>query len=1065
MKRIRPAFFLLALAWSAALQAQVTTGTISGTVADSTGAVLPGTKVTVLNEETGITRTAQTDAAGRYSAPLLSLGNYKVTASLEGFQSEVRSGIVLTVGREAVVNFQLNVGAVTQSVEVSGEAPLVNTTGGGLGEVVESHTITELPLNGRDLSQLITLETGATTYTAPGSSDTGAGKLIVIAGQRPTSNVFLIDGIPIESYSDKTPTGASGSFLGVDAVREFKVETNAYNAEFGRGSGGIFNMATASGTNRLHGSLFEYLRNDKLDAAKWEDNKFGAEKPAFKRNQFGGSLGGPIKKDHTFFFGTYEGYRERLGQTITTTTFTDKLRQGFIPNATTCVFPANPTTINASVLPYLALYPRPNGDSHCDGTADYSFDFSQPTNEDTFQVRIDHTLGEKDTLFGRYTYLNSNEDTLANNPGFENNLIPVTIRNQYIALGENRIFSANLLNSFRFGFTRTLPVDGAKEVIPVDPKLYWVPTVPQLGTLTVTGLGTVGNGIVGDSRTVNSFQFLDDITLTKGRHSFKFGGYFDRVQFNGWNPARDAGNYSFGSITSFFQANPRQFRGSISIGFNDAFRSFRQSIAAVYLQDDIKVTPRLTLNAGLRYEFVTIPSENYGRVGNLRGDIAFMLKATANDIKLGNPWIDNPSLKNFAPRIGFAWDVFGDSKTAVRGGFGIFFQQVDQSWMRTSGFRMPPFLVEQQASTNVPFPNIYGLCANDNPITPKVAACSGVRPTPDFVAYNTRTPYAEQYNFSIQRQLNASTVLSAGYVGTGGIDLPGVANLNMPQGQIVNGRLFFDKSLTLPNPNFNQIRYRYGFSSSRYNSLQVAMNEKVTKGLQFRASYTWSRSIDIISGSQTASDTGAGPNWVPYYYQPSLYRGLSAFDQRNVFTFSSTYELPFGPGKRFGGSMSGVQKAIFGGWDIGGILSLANGFPATANITPPLSGLGFQSQTPDLVAGASNNPTRPRNTDQYFDPASFAFPATGFLGTLGRNTLIMPGLANLDFTLHKNASITEALKLQLRFEFFNILNHANFGVPALTVFDNSGKRVSTAGQITTTSTKSRQIQLALRLVF
>lgn len=319
---------------------------------------------------------------GRYTAPSLGLGNYRITASREGFQTEVRSGITLTVGRQAIVNFELPVGTISETVEVRGEAPLVETTKGGLGSLVESSTISDLPLNGRDLAQLITLQTGVVEYNG-GDTDMGSGKLLVVSGARPTTNVFMIDGVAIESYTQKTPTGASGQFLGAEAVREFRVESNAYSAEFGRGTGGIFNVATKSGTNTLHGSIFEFLRNDNFDANRWEANKSGLEKPEFKRNQFGFSLGGPVKRDRTFFFGTYEGLRERLGVTHNSLTFSDALRQGIFPNGTR-------VTIAPTVLPYLqsGLWPRGNGEILSDGTQYYNFNSSQPTDEDLYQVRL-----------------------------------------------------------------------------------------------------------------------------------------------------------------------------------------------------------------------------------------------------------------------------------------------------------------------------------------------------------------------------------------------------------------------------------------------------------------------------------------------------------------------------------------------------------------------------------------------------------------------------------------------------------------------------------------------------
>src|SRR5215467_6362798 len=390
--------------------AQGTTATVSGTVSDSGGAVVPGVKIVILNEETGISREVQSDETGRYTAPSLGLGNYRITASKEGFQSQVRSGITLTVGRQAVVNFELPVGQLAETVEVRGEAPLVETTKGGLGSLVESNTINDLPLNGRDLAQLITLQTGVVEYNG-GDADLGSGKLLVVSGARPTTNVFMIDGVALESFTQKTPTGASGQFLGAEAVREFRVESNSYSAEFGRGTGGIFNVATKSGTNKFHGSVFEFLRNDNFDANRWEANRAGLDKPEFKRNQFGFSLGGPVKRDRTFFFGTYEGLRERLGVTYNTLTFSDALRQGIFPNG-------QRVTIAPAVLPYLqsGLWPKGNGEILSDGTQYYNFNTSQPTNENLSQVRLDHKLTNNNSIFGRYTYLTSNRITTVNFP-------------------------------------------------------------------------------------------------------------------------------------------------------------------------------------------------------------------------------------------------------------------------------------------------------------------------------------------------------------------------------------------------------------------------------------------------------------------------------------------------------------------------------------------------------------------------------------------------------------------------------------------------------------------------
>ena len=1045
-------------------RAQITSGTISGTVKDSTGAVVPGAKVVVLNEETGISRTATSDGAGRYVAPSLGLGRYRVTASLEGFQTQVRSGIEITLSREAVVNFDLPVGAITQTVEVTGEAPLVDTMKGGMGVVLGGSAISELPLNGRDIASLVMIQTGAMQYT--GSMRTGeGGKQIVVSGSRPTTNVFLMDGIAIEAYNQKTPTGNSGNFLGVEAVREFRVESNAYSAEFGRGSGGQFNIATKSGTNAFHGSLFEFLRNDNLDAAKWEDNAFGNGKPEFKRNQFGGSIGGPLVKDNTFFFGTYEGYRERLGTTIVSNTFSAGQRQGLLTNPQTGQ--VRQVEIDPRVRPYLTVWPLPNGRILPDGTGEYTSAFSQPTNEDFVQIRVDHKLSGNDSIFARHTFLDSRQQLPSQGavPQFS---LDETVRNQYTTIEESHIFSPHFLNTFRAGFTRTNPLEAAREDPVVDPSLYFVPGVPQLGLLSVVPLSDVGNGITGDRRTMNSFQWIDDARYTRGRHSLKFGMAWDRLQFNGFNPARDAGNYTFNSIEDFFIARVNRFRGAIAVGFNDPSRSVRENIIGLYFQDDFQVLPRLTLNLGLRYEFITVPVENHGRVGILRGDLNFIQHATVNDIHLGNPWFENPSKKNFAPRFGFAWDVLGNGKMAVRGGFGIFHLQFNQSWIRTTAFRMPPFLVETQAAAvgnqAVPFPNIFQLCGRDNPFVPRDPRCVG-RPAPDMLPYNMRTPYMMQYNFNLQRQLLGSTVVTVGYVGSRGVSLPAAGDLNQAVAQNVNGRLFFPATARRPNPNFDDIRYRYPVASSFYNSLQLSVKRSFGQGLQLGSSYTFSRTIDDNSGSQTAGDTDSGPNWIYYYADKSLNRGLANFDARHAFTFNSTYELPLGPGRMFGGGLTGVAKAALGGWQFGGIVTLVSGIPGTVSIANRLTALGMHNEVPDLAPGASNNPTRPGNPNQYIDAAAFLFPADRTLGNLGRNTVTLPGLANFDFSLTKNTAITEASRLQFRFETFNLFNRVNFAIPQLEAFNNRGVPRADLGRITTTKTTARQLQFGLKYIF
>ncbi|MSO20866.1 MAG: TonB-dependent receptor [Acidobacteria bacterium] len=681
------------------------------------------------------------------------------------------------------MNFDLPLGSITQTVEVTAEASLVNTVGGSLGNTIDSSRITELPLNGRDLAQLVTLQAGVVNYTG-GDPEPGGGKLLVVSGARPTTNVFYMDGVAIESYNKKTPTGMSGNFLGADGVREFKVDSNAYSAEFGGGAGGVFNITTKGGTNTMHGTAFWALRNDNFDAAQWEDDAFGDEKPEFKRNQFGFSLGGPIRRDKTFFFGNYEALRERLGETAVGRTFSDSLRQGIVPPATV------PVAIDSRITPYLAFWPRPNGEVFGDGTANYITQRTIPTDDSYYQGRVDHQFNDNNLAFLRYTYLTSEQRTPPIFPGEAGVLN--TQGNHLVTLEDKQILSPSLLNSVRLGFSRTQPFNGLLDPRVVDPSLLFTPKFSFLGTLNPgSGLHTVGVAEATSDRHINSYQFVDDVVITKGRNTYKFGIAWSRNGFNVYFPSQPAGNYAFGNVGNFLRAIPNTFRGAIIDGFDDAYRTLKWNLIALYFQDELRLTSRLTLNPGLRYEFGTVPTEKWGRVGNFHGDLEFLLRAGMSDITLGNPWIKNPTLKNFAPRIGLGWDVFGDGTTALRTGFGLFFVQLDQSWFRTMLWRMPPFLVDLQASgANVPFPNIYSLCGRENPTRPSNPVCTG-RPAPQFPPYKTRSPYMMQYNLTLQRQFGSSMVATAGYSGSRGVRLNALANVNVPYGQSINGRLVF----------------------------------------------------------------------------------------------------------------------------------------------------------------------------------------------------------------------------------------------------------------------------------
>ncbi|MBI2821035.1 MAG: TonB-dependent receptor [Acidobacteria bacterium] len=1046
---------------------QVTTGAISGTVKDSTDAVLPGSTVTVKNLETGSERTVLTDDAGQYRVSNLAIGSYEISASLEGFQTAVRSGITLTIGRAAVVNFTLNVGEVSEKVTVTGEAPLVETASGGLGDIVDHRTVLELPLNGRDLTDLLTLQSG----TANASSRTtgtsqGFSQKVSISGARPQDNAVLLDGTEVRAMDQGVPAGMSGSFMGAEGIQEFKIERNSYSAEFGGASGGVINVVSKSGSNTFHGSVYEFLRNDNLDAANFRDapildasRRFvGKAKPEFKRNQFGFSLGGPVIRNKLFFFGNYEGLRERLGFTDFLQTLTPATRQGQLQDARTGQFRTVP--INPAVVPYLQLWPLPGpvAIDQRDGTAREPIDLKQPTDEDFYQIRVDQQLSSADSFFVRVSRQTSERFRPE----------PITrwghrnfVYNTFVTLEEKKIFSASLLNTFRFGFNRRGIGEESTEDPPTDASLHFVPRSAwrfPLGAPPISGRLAVSGGLSAPGlargwvdRKVNRFQYSDDLVYTRGAHSLKFGLNWQRIQLNGDNPSRPAGEYSFGSIEDFLRGRPNQFRGDIAPG-TDSVRGLRWNVIGWYVQNDWRVGPRLTLNLGFRHEFFTVPTEVNGKIANLRNPLV------DTEIATGDPWFENPSLKSFMPRLGLAYDPTGSGKTAIRAGFGMFYNHFQPEEVRQAAFRTAPFALEHniRGVGRVPFPGIFDFVVQQG---------QGQADLHLFPFDYGRNPHTLQWNLNVQREIFTQTALTVGYAGLRGLNLMHQVSLNTAKADVVNGRYVFPAGARVPNPFWSlELTSREMSGDSFYHGLQVGLQRRFQAGWQLQLSYTFSKVIDESSQSNpTFANEGGG---VVYYHDPDMRRSLAAFDVRQVFVGSAVWELPFGQGRRFASSWPGWMEQILGGWQAGGILSLADGPPTTISMQSrnDLDLLGLAGETPDLVSGASINPVL-GNPDRYFDAQGFVLPPARTIGTLGRNTLIGPGLANFDFSLSKNTAIGEAVNVQFRAEFFNLLNRANLDLPASQVLDRQGRARGNAGFISATTTTARQIQFGLRIVF
>ncbi|MCZ6769598.1 MAG: carboxypeptidase regulatory-like domain-containing protein [Acidobacteria bacterium] len=1058
-------FFLVFCSQIVSVFPQETTAIISGVVTDETGGLIPGVSIEVTNLDTGITRMTTTGDEGRYQVPTLSVGNYQVEASLTGFQTGVRTGITLTVGRAALVDFALSVGEISERVTVTGEAPLVETTRSVLTDLVSQQQIADLPLNGRSYTQLALLQPGVTTLGSQNfSSISGGGAKLSMAGARSTNTYFYLDGTEVKDSFGHTPGSAAGQTLGVDTIREFSVVVSSFSAEFG-GSGGVISSVTKSGTNQIHGSVFEYHRNSALDARNFFDTDprdplTRSAPPPFIRNQFGFTLGGPIIQDKTFFFGSYEGLRERLSNTRIINTPTDAVRNGMCTSAPLppgCLA-SGPVTTHPEVQPYVDVMPSPNGRDNGNGSGEFISTQSRPIDEDYFMVKVDHQLSDSDSVFGRYTLDNASR---VQPQAYSDFFTEAETRSQYVTLEWNRIISPTLLNTFRAGLNRSKGGDINRSSLDESFNIIDAPDrIPP--NLTVGTITTWGPSNAADRFSiVNVFQFTDRLTYTKGRHSIRAGVDIWRYQLNGSNRPRVHGRVRYGGYADFLEGRPRLLEFLVP-GSGD-MRGFRQTVPGFYFQDDFQLFPNLTINMGLRFEFVTIPVEVAGRISNLRdvyGD---------STTTVGDPFFKLPK-NNFGPRIGFAWDPFNTGKTSLRGGFGIFHMQMTYVNWRFPALQNPPFTIRTQ--------QVFPVDANGRPEVnwKPVIDLDGPFPPANLAAqmFDIKTPYMMQYNLTLQRELWSDMMFALSYVGSHGVHLGRLQPANIaeftvcpcPQDPSVpDGTKFWEPNADRLNPAFGSIDMRQFDTNSTYNSLQLRVTKRFTSGLQFQTSYTWSNAIDESIGQEGFS----GGGWDSYSMDPfdrSRDKGPSSWDLRHNFVANFTYDLPFGA------NQTGAAGKILGGWQTSGILNMNTGNPSFVSIrfnnSRNLQIPSFNaSERPDLIPGTDNNPVL-GGPDQYLDPSSFVVATPGTMGNLGRNTITQPGLVTLDFSLVKNTYVSEQVNFQFRAEFFNIFNRANFAAPSTNVFSSSRNptRVSGSfGRITRTRTTSRQIQFALKILF
>jgi hypothetical protein len=1057
--------------------AQLVTSTISGTVSDPGGAVVAEAVVTVMEIEARAVRMAETDQRGSYQLAGLPPGQYTLQVQKSGFKTFHLQGIALAVNQQPVVDVRLEVGPAKEQVTVQADISQLESSTAQLGGVVSGRELRQLPLNGRDLQQLILLQTGAVQSSNAGVNSFGLGTInkVAVQGTRPMMNNLTIDGADINDPSFNVPPGnLAGVQLGVDAMQEFGMVLDPYSAQYGRNSGANVQFITRSGTNSFHGSAYGFLRNASLDAANYFD---ALGKPYFARYQFGGTSDGPIIPDKTFFFMNYEGFREQRGLTVSTTVPDSNAHLGLLPSSANAGQLVQ-VPVNSAIAPFLNLFPMPDGPELGSGFAVYNVSLIQPTHENYGLVRVDHKLANNDQLFGRYIIDNGDS-----RPPFQSTSIPGfpgidTIADQFLALGEQHIFGPALLNDFRFSFSRTKYGANTDNSYPLSISLL---PGRALGGISVSGLPLLGNNLIYPiNSTDNVFEFIDDVSYQKGTHSLRFGTDDERLQMNGAFDLYSNGEYVFADLSAFgiqaITTNPafENFLAGVPevyLGTNpslgDSSRGFRQTNVSLYSQDNWKAMPNLTLNYGLRWEHVGNPGETQGKLANIR-NLATDAQPTVGKIWASVPW------DLWSPRFGFTYSPRKNGATVIRGGYGINRDQLYENlygntryyppFFQSFSYILPLFQAPPQSVTSIIGPGG----------APKTIGSDGT-------TYYPRFPYYYEFSLGIQREFLRDYLLELNYVGSLGRHLPNAGEANLlPGGKAIN-------------PHFGSLLIVEEEASSNYDGLQASLKKRMSNGLSMRASYTFSKVLDDASGpfpSDYVSESGYAQN----FFNLRGDYGRSAFDRRHVLVFSSLYNLRAGAGARLRTGLGGLMNSVAAGWQLGGILSLESGLPFSVNLGSfDNAGLGTSSpaQRPDTKPGShyceSTNPGKP---SEWFDPAIFTLPATGTYGNTPRNAMCGPALYELDFSLTKETKLTERVTLQFRGEFFNILNHPNFSVPVNTQGPNgsggNGDQVfngrlsdcdpassstgcgapnSNSGRIFSTVTTSRQIQFGLKLIF
>ncbi len=1075
---------LLLILCSLQARAQLTGGTLTGSVTDPSDAAIVGAAGKATNTATGVSTMAKTNSSGLYQLINLVPGPYELSASMEGFRSGLRRGIVLEVGQVLTANFGLQVAEGSQTVEVISEASSVDVASASTSYEVTGTTMREMPLNGRDFTSLAALQPGVTqvgTQVAQ-TMRAGFGVRLSISGTRPATNNFLFDGVSINDSGNNTPGSALGVTLGVDAVDQFRLISGTISAEYGRAAGGVLNAVTRSGTNRIHGTAFYFGRNSALDARNYFDLT-SLPKPEYRRNQYGGSVGGPIIKDRTFFFGDFEKVGQLQGVTTNSIVPSDEARSGNLTAGAVAVAPKITQVLDE-------LYPRVNGILLGNGDTGYFSDVLKNIGNETYSLgKINHVFNANNNLAGSYFYDTS---ALTSPDAFNQEVIATGAQRQSTSVEYTKTISPSLLNVARLGFGRSVMASGnTSQVLNPnynDTSLGFVPG-KDVGAITVSGITALSAGPSAQDYSYanyNTFQEYDSLYWNKGIHAIKLGVNAERMQYNSSQPNLSGGSFSYPSLTAFLTDNQATNFSALTLGSNDE-RGIRQTLVGFYAQDDIKFNNRLTANVGLRYEFTTIPSE-------VRGLSALLPSLTSATVRTGGPIQDsNGTLKDFEPRIGVSYDVTGKGRTVIHAGYAIYDNLPLPYLFDTPLMRSIPYNVQGVINSSASV-NLAGLFPNGG--YPLISGGNNAQLRTTYVDVHPPRSYTMQWNFSIQQELWGN-IITLGYDGSRGVHLVQVErNMNTVQPMLVNGVYTYPNCPSGSNahgtcvadklnPDFATINTTDTWNAdSTYAGGRLSVTRSMSHGLQAQISYAFAKSLDDSSSTSSVTAGTGYPNAIgnPDPLFPWINRGYSDFDIRHNLTISGVYDVP--------SPKLGILplRTLAGGWELGVIFKAQTGVPMTPVLNNDQAFLGADTtalalgERPNWASGSNCNATNPGNVTRYINLSCFSVPAPNTLGNVRRNSLSAPGFMNADFSVIRNDRIGEVLTSQFRIEMFNILNHPNFNAPSTTAF--TGQTITAAqyaaggagnygltspanfGIITSTlQNLGRQIQFGLKLTF